>query len=373
MANLTRLAFGVAVAVGAFAGCSGRDVSLLDVALEPALAPPVETGQLQLALTARGGSGAVYRLRQAQFDVFGIGPVFLQGAFLNSESDPLATTLGATLESGQYQITLFSSWFLEKVQNGRVDRVQARLLSPESQEFSITANEETSVRYRFETDGELVEFGQGRLVVEIEVEEVPAAPDLTPGDPLEIVDGVIAPESNPFGLHAVLFSVTSALGTELIVTEDTGRLCVSGSTEPVIDSDFANRWGGLFGFQFVAAEPAEPDAGPPPLLAQPWDLGGGRVAGFAFTISGADIPPLRVQALPGGADPSIDTFCLSLPPIPGAALQVPLSSLDRNCWEGLDSPMPTDSLASFSWMVPADVGIGHVFDFCVSDVRPLLR
>ena len=68
MRQLTWLAFGCALASsGLLEACSGRDVSRLDVARAPAPAPVVETGQLELALTAQGSSGALYRLRQAQF------------------------------------------------------------------------------------------------------------------------------------------------------------------------------------------------------------------------------------------------------------------------------------------------------------------
>ncbi|MEY4546384.1 MAG: hypothetical protein RL685_2579 [Pseudomonadota bacterium] len=375
MRQLLWLALGCSMAAGsAMAACSGHDVSLLQGGLEPAA---VESGQLQLALTAQGSSGAVYRLRQAQFDVFSVGPGFSPGAFLNTENDPLATTLETTLDIGDYAITLFPGWVLEKVQGGVITRVQARLLSPESQEFSIAANEETSVRYRFETNGEVVEFGQGRLIVAIEVEERgPPEPDpvFTLGEPLEIVDGVISADSNPYGISAALFSVTSPLGTELIVTEDTGALCVRGRTDVVTDGDFANRWGGLWGLEFLStAAASEPDGGVSVSLPAPWDLGGGRVAGFAFTITGPSVPPLRMQALPADADPNVDNFCSNLAPVSGASLQVPFSSLDRNCWEGLDSPMVTDALSNVVWMVPADVGVAHTFDVCVTDVRPLLR
>ena len=122
-----------------------------------------------------------------------------------------------------------------------------------------------------------------------------------------------------------------------------------------------------------ATEELVGDAGGPLLIAQPWDLAGGRVAGFAFTVSGPGIPPLRLQALPGGADPNVDNFCTQLAPIPGEPLQVPFAALDRNCWENIDSPMPENSLANVAWLVPADTVSSHVFDVCVSDVRPLLR
>ncbi|MEY2930920.1 MAG: hypothetical protein RL033_1669 [Pseudomonadota bacterium] len=375
MRQLLWLAFGCSMAAGSvMAACSGRDVSLLQVELEP---EAVASGQLQLALTAQGSSGALYRLRQAQFDVFSVGPGFSPGAFLNTENDPLATTLETTLDIGDYAITLFSGWVLEKVQGGEVTRVQARLLSPESQEFSIAANEETSVRYRFETNGDVVEFGQGRLIVAIEVEERRAPepdPVFTLGEPLEIVDGVISADSNPYGISAALFSVTSPLGTELTVTEDTGALCVRGHTDVVIDGDFANRWGGLWGLEFLStAAASEPDGGVPATLAAPWDLGGGRVAGLAFTITGPGVPPMRLQALPGGADPNEDNFCRDLVPVPGVPQQVPFGSLDRNCWEALHNPMVADSLQNVAWLVPADALIAHAFDVCVTDVRPLLR
>jgi hypothetical protein len=40
----------------------------------------------------------------------------------------------------------------------------------------------------------------------------------------------------------------------------------------------------------------------------PFGLDGGRVAGFAFTVTGPDLPFLRLQALPGGADPTAVNF-----------------------------------------------------------------
>ncbi|HEU4576939.1 MAG TPA: hypothetical protein VFS67_01700 [Polyangiaceae bacterium] len=198
-----------------------------------------ETGSLGLALTARGSSGTLYRLRQATFDVFRLGgvavppltpvpdlppsavdagPIFGIGGSagtagsastgggagtggfggfggsvavggagggvvvppspgdffdttLSSENDPLSSTLEATIPTGAYQITLFDGWFLEKVVDGEAQRVNARLSGSSFQNFTINTNEQTFVSYRFETNGEVVEFGQGRLIVQIEVEE----------------------------------------------------------------------------------------------------------------------------------------------------------------------------------------------------------
>jgi hypothetical protein len=104
-------------------------------------------------------------------------PVFPSDPFeffqttLFSENDPLASTLETTLPTGQYGITLFEGWFLEKVVDGVATPVNARLVSSSLQQFGIEANEETTVVFRFETDGEVLEFGQGRLIVRIEVDE----------------------------------------------------------------------------------------------------------------------------------------------------------------------------------------------------------
>jgi hypothetical protein len=129
-----------------------------------------EAGSLSLALTARGESGALYRLRDAFFQVN--DPNFTFFTQLSTENDPTASTLETTMPVGDFTITLFSGFSLEKVSpDGTTARVASTLLSPSSQSFHISPNEQTSVGYRFETNGEVVEFGQGRLIVELDVTE----------------------------------------------------------------------------------------------------------------------------------------------------------------------------------------------------------
>src|SRR5262245_41532591 len=118
LAPIGILVSSVAVLAGSgLTGCSQRDISRLDVSS----APLSEAGKLELALSTRGASGALYRLRDAQFQVFPTGPTG-SFAFLSSEDDPLATTLETTLETGDYVISLFSGWSLEKVVDGQVTR-----------------------------------------------------------------------------------------------------------------------------------------------------------------------------------------------------------------------------------------------------------
>ena len=129
-----------------------------------------EAGSLRLALTARGESGALYRLRDAFFQVN--DPSFSFFTQLFTENDPSASTLETTMPAGSFSITLFGGFSLEKVDvDGNTARVASTLLSPSTQSFDINPNEQTNVSYSFETNGEVVNFGQGRLVVEIDVTE----------------------------------------------------------------------------------------------------------------------------------------------------------------------------------------------------------
>jgi hypothetical protein len=184
VASPVALSLGHSALLATTLGCSERDVSRLEFSSAPA----GEMGQLELALSARGASGALYRLREAQFFVSAQTPDPFggQSTFLSSENDPLSSTLEASLEIGDYQIELFPGWSLEKVEGDQVTRVEARLVSSASQTFSILANQETAVQFRFETNGERIEFGQGRLIVEFEVEEQGAGPvdPVDPGSPV---------------------------------------------------------------------------------------------------------------------------------------------------------------------------------------------
>jgi hypothetical protein len=358
-------------ALAGFVGCSQRDVSQItsDLVPGPAPASTSELGQLQLALTSRGSSGALYRLRQASFEIFNQDQFGGFAGFLSSENDPLATSLETTLDIGNYQILLFSGWFLEKVEGSQVTRVQAQLVSSDTQDFSISANGETTVRYRFQTNGEIIEFGQGRLIVQIDVDEQSspppppgdAGPGVTLGEPLPLVDGNVGP--NPFGINASLFAVAAPVGADITVTNATDQICVQGSIQPVLNDDFATQWGVSFGLMFVA-----PDGTP-----QPWNLAAGQVTGFAFTVSGPDFPFTRFTALPGGADPTTTNFCSSLAPVTDQSLLVPFDALTRDCWNPGGEPLSTMSLANVGWNVVSDVGVAHTFDFCIGDLRPILR
>src|SRR5688572_20506489 len=78
-------------------GCAGSD----NTADQGSVA---QTGALSLPLTAVGASGAVYRLRQGVFSVTEIATG--TSTLLSTEQDPLASTLEASLPSGDYFVAL---------------------------------------------------------------------------------------------------------------------------------------------------------------------------------------------------------------------------------------------------------------------------
>jgi hypothetical protein len=141
----------------------------------------------------------------------------------------------------------------------------------------------------------------------------------------------------------------------------TGSLCVQGFIDAVLNGDFSTQWGALMGLSFVSE-----------LGNASWDRDAGRVQGFAFTVEGPAIPPLRFDARPVTARPE-DTHCHILGSPSGGRLAARFDELDLSCWEGIDNPLGPGDLTSFGWQLPSDELSSHAFDFCVSDIRPILE
>ena len=131
--------------------------------------------------------------------------------FLFTEDDPFATTLETSLPIGRYFITLLDGWNLERVFGSDVSVVDATLQSPSTQEFSIFVNEESFVLYSFSTNGEVVSFGDGRLIVDIEVNENQGPVGNDPR--LTVMEN--AREALPFTLEEVLGAALANAGSSL--------------------------------------------------------------------------------------------------------------------------------------------------------------
>jgi hypothetical protein len=159
--KLSRLMMGLVLAAGAgtlsLTGCASHD----DARGEQ----EGSYGTVVLSLTGQT-NGTTYRLRQAVFEV--TGPT---NTTLNSESDPNGAVLAATLSTGGYLIALQSGWFLERLNGMTAEPVDATLVSANPQMFGISSAATSTVLFRFETDGTIIDIGTGQLEVAIEVNE----------------------------------------------------------------------------------------------------------------------------------------------------------------------------------------------------------
>ena len=143
-------------------GCAGNDGTTAKDSV-------AETGALRLPLTAVGASGAVYRLRQGVFSATRLSTG--AATLLSTEQDPLASTLETSLQNGDYIVALQNGWVLERAIGNTVSTVAATLLSPAVQTVTIAANGQALLSFQLDTSGEVVEFGQGQLVIDIGVHE----------------------------------------------------------------------------------------------------------------------------------------------------------------------------------------------------------
>jgi hypothetical protein len=185
-------------------GCAGGDSPANE-------AGAAQTGALSLPLTAVGASGAVYRLRQGVFSVTRVAT----GAVtqLSTEQDPLSATLQASLDSGDYVVALQDGWVLERAVGSTVTLVAATLVSPAVQSVAISANGEAALSFQFDTNGELVQFGEGQLVIDIGVTEGAGGSGGGGGGPLSF-NALI--ETNPQALQTL--SLRNALTAALANT-----------------------------------------------------------------------------------------------------------------------------------------------------------
>jgi hypothetical protein len=124
------------------------------------------TGNVNLALLGQAPSGVQYRLRNATFNV--TGPTSVS---LDSEVDPNATALSATLSVGSYSAQLAGQWALERLDAMGPVVVEATLVSPNPATFDVIAGSVTNLVFQFATNGTIVTIGTGDLQISIGVTE----------------------------------------------------------------------------------------------------------------------------------------------------------------------------------------------------------
>lgn len=222
-------------------------------------------------------------------------------------------------------------------------------------------------------------------------------PTVNTGDALAIVNGSIADGSNPYGIRGSVYTANSANNT-IAPTFPASNICISGTVGPVLNDPttmmpaYAEYWGIEVGINLnegpgaggggggEAGDAGAGDAGgadagavtPPPAggnVALPWDRG--QVLGFTFKIDGATIPPFRFKTKPTSASTE-ENFCRQVPAaVSGSTVTVLFSDMISSCWQA-GGANPAGTLDNIAWQIPADPGVSHPYDFCVSDVRPIL-
>lgn len=141
------------------------------------LAPAQPLGQLDVGLLAYGSAGTPYRLRSAILMIQGPD----QTLFFDTEEDPTATTLSATVTPGAYGSFLQEGWRLERADEPSAPLV-ATLLSPNPDLFNVSAGERARLALRFRVESDVVTTEPGGFDIAIEVDEGGAPPPVCQTD-----------------------------------------------------------------------------------------------------------------------------------------------------------------------------------------------
>lgn len=123
-------------------------------------------GTLRMPLSATSTSGATYRLRNASIDL--VGP---QLATIATEDHLGETSVQLALATGLYDAVLAGAWTLEKEESGVFQPVSATLLSSNPQSFNILDGQNTLLEFVFQSDGDVIQIGEGTVEVVVRVED----------------------------------------------------------------------------------------------------------------------------------------------------------------------------------------------------------
>jgi hypothetical protein len=217
-----------------------------------------------------------------------------------------------------------------------------------------------------------------------------AALTITPGDTPATAS--VVDETGGTGINGGASVAKSMLGTVFNPAFVAGKLCASGTTAQVVGGDYTNYWGGLIGVDLnrvvnpdapagdAGVADAGGDSGAPVLgmVPQPWTPG--NVVGFSFKIDGPTMPlTLRFQGTPTGSNTDNDHFCNNVAVgTAGGTFNVKFSEIVRNCYDMTPGPSMFADPAGFTqlqninWQVSANDMIPFPFDFCVSEIKPIL-
>jgi len=225
---------------------------------------------------------------------------------------------------------------------------------------------------------------------------------ITAGDSTDNgVTGLVVDSAGTTGIDGIAQVIKSPLGTTVESTIKDGGLCMKGTTVVVPNMDYTNYWGAEIDLDLKlvdsngngSAPPPAADAGadaggdaggaaPPARTPTGWNASAAGVVGFSFKVTGTVPVAFRFKGLPLGADSSATTYCNQVAATDGATININFSQITFECWNPngaalLSMPYPPTNpdgklLRTISWQVPADINIPFPFDFCVSDIKPIL-
>jgi len=203
------------------------------------------------------------------------------------------------------------------------------------------------------------------------------------GVPITPTDGWVDAASNALGIVGALYSYaddTSGMGLMGTFVGETG--CMKGTAAQVMDpctvaptaSDcFGTFWGAAMGLNLN--QPKDPATGMGVKDPLPFDAS--MLRGFTFEITGPTIPVAK--SLRFKVENAKGEFCT--PPskkvLPGVNT-FEFKDLIAECWHTTEPPNATaetaqSALLKISWAVVTDKMATVPFDFCVSNIRALLK
>jgi hypothetical protein len=224
-------------------------------------------------------------------------------------------------------------------------------------------------------------------------------------------DGVVSDTQGNTGINGGTPIVVASMAnmtpsTAPALSFKAGAICVKGATVALpatpVQADYTANWG--FSLQLDLNRGANPnaptvdagaDAGADAgqvlgQIAEPWDPKAHNVIGFSFKLTGNDpaitngqgVPPqMRLQTLPTGGDPAMDTYCATLTTASGTEESVTFDKMFYQCYNSppgravFADPLPAafnGSLQNLQWQVNSASSLAFQVDFCLSDIQPIL-
>jgi hypothetical protein len=208
-------------------------------------------------------------------------------------------------------------------------------------------------------------------------------------------DGTVKDENGTTGINGAALVVASSMNPSAVADFQDGKLCMHGATASGF-TDYGAYWGAQINLDLKrVANAAAGDAGAAPAdagdaggevlgtEAGPWDPHPLNIIGFSFKIDGPQVAPvLSVSAAPTGRDPSADPFCYrGASPVAGQTIDVLFTDLRLACWDmpavtssifQITEPTTYTTLNNLGWQINAGPDLAYMFDFCISDIKPII-